>query len=152
MAGSAYQSGARPVAMRNAFAAVREKAAAAAAEAAAVSREALKEARAAAKETVAEATVATRALRGDVAKVKEALVTKVKEAKEAQQHRRSMTDADAPAGATCVVHCRRPRRGAHTPAHRAEGGEAGDTAAERVAAGVSPTGAPRLPRLAFECV
>jgi ABC-type transporter Mla subunit MlaD len=90
--------------MRNAFAAVREKAAAAAAEAAAASREALKEARAAAKETAAETAVAARALRRDVDKVKDALVTKVKEAKEAQQHRRSESasnDAAAPAGASC---------------------------------------------------
>ena len=95
--------------MRNAFAAVREKAAAAAAEAAAASREALKEARAAAKETMAETKTAASALRRDMDKAKDALVTKVKEA---QQHNRrsESSNAEAPAGAfafACAPRCRR---------------------------------------------
>jgi hypothetical protein len=109
--------------MRNAFAAVREKAAAAAAEAAAASREALKEARAAAKETMAETKTAASALRRDMDKAKDALVTKVKEAQ--QHNRRSESgNAEAPAGAfafALALRCR-PRSCAHAPPAAADDG------------------------------
>ena len=131
--------------MRNAFAAVRDKAAAAAAEAAAASREALKEARAAAKETMAETKTAASALRRDMDKAKDALVTKVKEA---QQHNRrsESSNAEALAGAfafafAVALRRFRPLSSAHAPPAAAEGGEGSAAAAERFGAGVSPTGA-----------
>ena len=86
---------------------------------------------------MAETKTAASALRRDMDKAKDALVTKVKEV---QHNRRSESgNAEAPAGA-CALGLA-THAAALTPPASAESGEGGVAAAERFGAGVSPTGA-----------